>query len=129
MEVEIVSVIASAVVAAVAVLSLLLAFFKVWSETRERLAKVEAGLEGVKERINDLRNELIAFFTHRGGNPNGRREELLNKLKEDKLSRIEAKELDKMLRKELEEAKARGDTGTALAITLLLGFIKALIHE
>jgi len=35
MEVEIVSVIISGVVAVVAVLSLLLAFFKVWSETRE----------------------------------------------------------------------------------------------
>ena len=128
MEVEIVSVIISGVVAVVAVLSLLLAFFKVWSETRERLAKVEAGLEGVKERINDLRDELIAFLAHRGGNPNGRREELLNKLKEDKLSREEAEELDRMLRKELEEAKARGDTATALAITLLLGFIKPLIR-
>jgi len=92
------------------------------------LAKVEAGLEGVKERINDLRDELIAFLAHRGGNPNGRREELLNKLKEDKLSREEAEELDRMLRKELEEAKASGDTATALAITLLLGFIKPLIR-
>ena len=65
-------------------------------------------------------------MAHSGENPNGRREELLNKLKEDKLSREEAEELDRILRKELEEAKASGDTATALAITLLLGFIKPL---
>lgn len=147
MELEIVAVISSAVVAVVAVLTLLYTSFKGWVEISERLAKVEKGLEDIKEglrrEIDDLKERLtkvedlmgalraevasVAASIGRTGNPNGRREELLNKLKDETLTRSEAEELDEMLREELEEAKKRGDTGTALAIALLLGFIKPLI--
>ena len=130
---ETISVIASAVVAVVAVGSLAYIYFREIANLRERISSLETKIEPFWELVRQHLPDLMAKHSPKGSSPNpqgqSRREELLYKLKTGIITRSEAAELEGVLSQELEEAKAQRDFAAILGFLLLLGLIATILSK
>jgi hypothetical protein len=123
--VGVISIISSAIVAIAAIGGLVYTYLKELFELKSRLTVVETKLEPFWKIISE--NLIDYLLQIKKGNPDGRREELLLKLRAGTITQSETQELETILRRELSEARQRGDTATVIAIIFLLGFIAALL--
>jgi len=127
-DISIISILCSAIVAVVAVVGLLFSFFKVYVAFENRLTKLETRMEPLWNKLMELTPAFRRQLPR--SNPDSaidrRRDELLDKMEAGTLTAMEARELRNILTGQFEQAKQQANLMSLLAFVFLIALLAGI---